>query len=413
MMKSQSKQRMAVRMATPLALIGLLWVGMTSMDWVLRFTWFHWDRMFFASAAQPRYMGDAKPLSVVNVEPKVGGDLAQMLGPAAITDGLAVEHPGGYQLFTDEYGLPNVPPTTGTVHQIVLAGDSYFLQGEGMSNTLGGRLSRLLEKPVYTVAHAGRGPVYPLSGALIHPYFRAQSPKVLVWGLAERDATGFSFDGMAVEVMSHVYHEELENPSLQSRILWKQLSPAILKKQLPNTSAVAQMMRKAWARVRPAVTKTVLSDVAVSSDEVAGHRLLFYRENLKALFWTPQVRDVPRAKRAAHYAQKDYFKARGIEWIILLIPEKEQVYREHVPVAAYPVNESWPPSVFDALEPALREEGIHVVNLLPVFREAVARGELIYWPDDTHWNERGIQLAAETLAREIGASNENASMQDP
>ncbi|MCO5060627.1 MAG: hypothetical protein M9963_01285 [Kiritimatiellae bacterium] len=93
-------------MATPLALIGLLWVGMTSMDWVLRFTWFHWDRMFFASAAQPRYMGDAKPLSVVNIEPKVGGDLAQMLGHAALADGLAVEHPGGYQLFTDEYGLP-------------------------------------------------------------------------------------------------------------------------------------------------------------------------------------------------------------------------------------------------------------------------------------------------------------------
>ena len=43
-----------------------------------------------------------------------------------------------------------------------------------------------------------------------------------------------------------------------------------------------------------------------------------------------------------------------------------------------------------------------VVNLMPVFQEATARGEQLYWRDDTHWNDAGIRLAAEELWRVVG-----------
>ena len=43
------------------------------------------------------------------------------------------------------------------------------------------------------------------------------------------------------------------------------------------------------------------------------------------------------------------------------------------------------------------------MNLEPILhagaREAFERGELIYWPDDTHWNPRGIEIAAREIAR--------------
>jgi hypothetical protein len=42
--------------------------------------------------------------------------------------------------------------------------------------------------------------------------------------------------------------------------------------------------------------------------------------------------------------------------------------------------------------------GIPFVALEPSFREATARGEVLHWPYDGHWNPAGIDLAGELLA---------------
>jgi len=36
--------------------------------------------------------------------------------------------------------------------------------------------------------------------------------------------------------------------------------------------------------------------------------------------------------------------------------------------------------------------------LLPVFQQHVDAGELLYYPYDTHWNQDGQDLAAQTIA---------------
>ena len=55
-----------------------------------------------------------------------------------------------------------------------------------------------------------------------------------------------------------------------------------------------------------------------------------------------------------------------------------------------------------AIAQGLDAAGVPVVNLMPVFQEATARGERLYWRDDTHWNDAGIRLAAEELWRVTG-----------
>jgi hypothetical protein len=40
----------------------------------------------------------------------------------------------------------------------------------------------------------------------------------------------------------------------------------------------------------------------------------------------------------------------------------------------------------------------HFIDLLPAFEEAVGRGELLYYPYDTHWNQAGHALAAQVIA---------------
>ena len=49
----------------------------------------------------------------------------------------------------------------------------------------------------------------------------------------------------------------------------------------------------------------------------------------------------------------------------------------------------------------LQAQGIPVVNLMPVFRNATEQRQRLYWQDDTHWNDAGIRLAAEEIWRVI------------
>ena len=46
-----------------------------------------------------------------------------------------------------------------------------------------------------------------------------------------------------------------------------------------------------------------------------------------------------------------------------------------------------------------RREGIELVDVTPDLAAAAAQGLNVYFPDDSHWNARGHQVAAERLAR--------------
>jgi SGNH hydrolase-like domain, acetyltransferase AlgX len=58
-------------------------------------------------------------------------------------------------------------------------------------------------------------------------------------------------------------------------------------------------------------------------------------------------------------------------------------------------------------EAALRAIEIPVVNLAPALRAqaeaAIVRHECLYWRNDTHWNWRGVKIAAAAIARVSGA----------
>jgi hypothetical protein len=394
---------------TALVVLGLLWSGITAADWYMRFHWFQWQRSFVSGPLKPRYMGDAAPWSTNRVAPSVGGDLSALLGLPAAKARFAVPRTNAYEIVMDEFGFPNQPPTTNQIYPVVLAGDSYMLQGRGMDRLPGARLSQILQQPVYTLAYAGRGAVFALGAYLEHPNFRARPPKVLVWGVIERDVSGYFFDSMSFTIanfMAQTNRSVATNTSGSpaARIQWPQLSASRLRTSLPNTSIAAQLTRRFWTKFRYAVWGALSPDVLESVGPVAGQPMLFYKDSINALNWSPEIRDVPGMSAAAAYRQHDYFRPRGVEWIILLIPDKEQVYREYLPASAQQSGREIPESCFAALEDALRAEGIRVVNLLPAFRAAAARGELLYWPDDTHWNDRGVEIASQEIAKEVLAA---------
>lgn len=54
-----------------------------------------------------------------------------------------------------------------------------------------------------------------------------------------------------------------------------------------------------------------------------------------------------------------------------------------------------------AVENLVQDKGIHFVNLATPFKQAAARGQMLYYTYDTHPNEQGHRLAGETIANYI------------
>lgn len=88
---------------------------------------------------------------------------------------------------------------------------------------------------------------------------------------------------------------------------------------------------------------------------------------------------------------------RGVKLVVTLVPDKARVYSSKLASGHYPeYNRS---RYQDALS-ALQIQGVTVVDLLQPLALAATQGD-VYYRTDTHWNQNGAQVAAETVAREV------------
>ena len=373
--------------------IGLLWLGLLAGDWYLRFHWFHWERQWM-SAAAPASSGPYPALMDREAPPRRGGDLSNLLGLPAVARRFEEQRPASREV-TDEFGYRNIPPTTGTTYDVLLTGSSYMNSGVPMTNMLSHQLAERLGRSVYCQGYPGMGPTIGLLRHLADPRFVQHPPRVLVWGFVEREIGG----GPLVTMMYHIHRLGLEEsqPATRERIMWSSFNPKYLKQGLPNSSALSQVSAKIWRIVRYHALGRVTEDVAISKSDIEGGPVLFYSEAVTAMRWTEEQRDLVATTRVFKEVQ-DLLRARGTALVMLLIPDKEQVYRENLPAWIAGPDRPIPPSCLIRLEQLLRENGIPVCNLLDTFRARAEQGELLYFRDDTHWNDRGVALAADQLA---------------
>jgi hypothetical protein len=119
---------------------------------------------------------------------------------------------------------------------------------------------------------------------------------------------------------------------------------------------------------------------------------LFYRNSLLSIVipWPGQ-----NAERIIAF--RDTLQSHGIEFIMVPVPNKEFVYPEkicpHVPHVVCKQR--------DRLFKRLQENGVHVVDLLPLFLAQKTIGEPLYDALDAHWMDRAIRLGAKSIADTI------------
>lgn len=125
------------------------------------------------------------------------------------------------------------------------------------------------------------------------------------------------------------------------------------------------------------------------------------------LFFLPDVEEFHRARRVEQtvgylVGLTDRIRESGLDVAVVLAPSKYTVYHPFLEGPRATPGDARHPLA--RVEATLRRSGIAALDLTPAFRrEAEARlaeKSYLYWLDDTHWNRRGVRLAAELIARE-------------
>jgi len=387
---------------TFLLVLTLVAVGALSVEWYFRFARYHWEMQLINLPPPPDSASVNRPDFVTNtISASRGGDLTALIGMQRFGRPYMEQRHEGSTI-QDSHGFINRIYDLKATPDVVVVGDSFMTVGS-LDNTFASQLADRSGLFVYNRAMMGHGPFVSLENYLDDPRHIDKSPNFLVWGFAEREISPKTFRRLYYamtwrEEITRNGNIELDRLEAGRKVYvhWKSLSPAQLKHSLPATSIFAQTSQWVWNRTSCLIMGRLHPDLIPAREDVIDGPMLFYRYHIEAISTALNADDVNVVAQAVKELDALCLK-RGMRLIILLIPEKEQVYRDWIPAQYNPTDKPIPPSSLGSIEAALRNEGVLVVNLLPEFNEATLRGERVYWRDDTHWKPEGIGIAADQV----------------
>jgi len=159
----------------------------------------------------------------------------------------------------------------------------------------------------------------------------------------------------------------------------------------------APMLYFVRAQVRRFFVKPTVSLLLSSDGRMA------FLEGVSANHPKPQATLDQSVERIRSYAAA--LKARGIRFIFLPVPNKENIYYDLLPLEIKPI-------FLDQLNEVLTLQGIETLNIQKRFEEARREGESLYLTDDSHWNETGVKIAARLAAERIRSMGKIFSSKD-
>jgi alginate O-acetyltransferase complex protein AlgJ len=113
----------------------------------------------------------------------------------------------------------------------------------------------------------------------------------------------------------------------------------------------------------------------------------------------PLTRDQIARWRQVLVERNDWLAARGIKYLFVVAPEKDQVYPEYLPETGRAPRVSRQ----DQLIEAVRDSHVEILDLRPSLIEA-KRTHLVYLKTDTHWNSFGAFVAYQTIIKDLSRS---------
>lgn len=308
------------------------------------------DRLRHASSPNVRTTGNAVP------------DLASWLG----ADAEAIP----YVFETDRYGLRN--PVDKEDPPVVCLGDSVLVAGLlPVESTVTEQLERRLGTPVLNVAEVGYAPQEEL----------------------------VRFETTGLDRKRLIVHFIFEGNDLGDSHQWRQWLNRTFETQWPE-SGLAKFLLRLLDRPRRAAgrRRTALFPADASSPET----VYFLYDALLIDSESEWV----HLRKALLEAREDVV-SRGGRYAIVLVPAKLTVL---YPFSAWPPESElddparWESAFRSGIAQFSADEGIPYLDLTTALRAVAAAGELPYFANDTHLNERGHEAMAEALAPWIASA---------
>lgn len=134
---------------------------------------------------------------------------------------------------------------------------------------------------------------------------------------------------------------------------------------------------------------------------------LFYKPGFDALVSrTPSHKGTNQDPVRAIVAWRDALAARGVQLLVVPVPNKESIYPERLTSRNPPSPGLISPVTRDLFQ-RLQSAGVDYVDLFTLFSEARQGGAdaaaPLYLVQDSHWSPAGLQLAAQAVARHLAA----------
>ncbi len=307
------------------------------------------------------------------------------LGRLSWVRSLQVPHPVVFT--TDRWGQRN--PIEIEKPRVVVLGDSY-VAGASVSDreTLTIAMSRELREPIYNITVQSIDvPWYFLQDS----HFAHSSPEIVIWAPVAR----------LIRPRPLFFPDHAEAPQSNSEAALNRLRRVgegleHFEERLNRDNGLTH-----WARYffnglqhrwfgNPNLIDTPEGPVLALGLDVQG------------LTATAEEREAESVV-AMVQAFSEFLAEIGIQLIYCPLPESGTIYPEFFPEEAREALAV--PSFLDELIAESRAQGIHVVDLRPVFW--ANKSPYLYQRDDSHWNPRGISLAAEALAEAVRGFDAN------
>jgi hypothetical protein len=144
---------------------------------------------------------------------------------------------------------------------------------------------------------------------------------------------------------------------------------------------------------------------AIEKYAAPGRRILF-----RPAYARRARRTLEEVEHHEHYAtmlavfrsMRDFAARQNLTIAVALLPSKEEVYAQLLDGEPGATRSSRPSALSVVVERESRLDGFAFLDLKPFFvaeaaRRLAADGQLMWWSDDTHWNERGHAFAADVV----------------
>lgn len=279
-----------------------------------------------------------------------------------------------YSLQFDQNGFRNPPGMNSA--DIVVLGDSFIEAGavsdeETLTSVLG-RESRL------TVANLGQSAYGPQQELEVLKRFAVGlDPKICVWTFFE----GNDLSDMAVYPSRRAKHAQLARPG------------SVLKRRsfLWNTQ---EALKRALRAQDPNHEHTRRVGVCEAGAEPINY---YFHYALRPIdTWTGHLEELEEILRSAYTECHE----RSIRFVVLFIPAKYRVYHD---LCRFPEGSACAEWVVNAMPQRLEQivsntsPDVVFLDCTTALRAAAKNGEIVFFPDDTHWTALAQRIAAEVV----------------